>query len=347
MANAFLSQLGIAHPIILAPMAGGAGTPELIAAVSNAGGLGSWGGAYSTPQQILDAAKQIRALTSQPFAINLFAGGYEPHRVVDPVAMLDLLGRVHGELGLPPPTLPPNPSSPFADQVAAVIEARPAVFSFTFGIPDAAVLARLRNAGILISGTATTVEEGRALEAAGVDNVVAQGEEAGAHRGTFLARFENSMVPLRDLTRALLAAVSIPVVASGGLMSGRDIAQVLGLGAVAGQLGTAFLPCPECGAPPVYKHAVMHAAADTTVVTRAFSGRPARGLRNRFIDLAREDAILPFGQQNDLTRPMRGAAGKQGKADYLSLWAGRGVTRARAMPAAELVRTLVAEIAGA
>ena len=341
----FLRRLGIAHPIILAPMAGGAGTPELVAAVSNAGGLGSWGGAYSTPQQILDAARQIRALTGKPFAINLFAGGYEPDRKVDPAPMLELVSRVHAELGLSPPVLPPNPHSPFDDQLAAVIEARPAVFSFTFGIPNPDVLARMRKAGILTSGTATTVEEAKALAEAGVDNIVCQGEEAGAHRGTFLKPFEQSMVPARELVAGTLKAVSVPVIASGGLMDGRDIAAMLGLGAVAAQLGTAFLPCQECGAPAVYKQAVLNARADTTVITRAYSGRPARGLRNKFIDLAREEDILPFRQQNDLTRPMRGEAGKKGVVDYLSLWAGRGVTRARQIPAADLVKTLFDEIA--
>jgi len=341
----FLRRLGIEHPIILAPMAGGAGTPELVAAVSNAGGLGSWGGAYSTPQQILDVAKQVRALTGKPFAINLFAGGYEPERTVDPAPMLELVSRVHAELGLPPPVLPPNPHSPFDGQLAAVIEARPAMFSFTFGIPAGDALAQMRKAGILTSGTATTVEEAKALADAGVDNVVCQGEEAGAHRGTFLKPFEQSMVPVRELVAGTLKAVPVPVVASGGLMDGKDIAAMLKLGAAAAQLGTAFLPCPECGTSAVHKQAVLNARADTTVVTRAYSGRPARGLRNKFIDLAREQDILPFGQQNDLTRPMRGEAGKKGVADYLSLWAGTSVTRARQMPAAELVKTLVDEIA--
>lgn len=346
MLGNFLSELGIDHPIILAPMAGSGGTPELVAAVSNAGALGSWGGAYSTPQQILDAAKQIRALTKKPFTLNLFAGGYEPQRQVDPAPMLALIARVHAALALAPPILPPNPQNPFEDQLAAVIEARPAVFSFTFGIPSADALARLRKAGIRTSGTATTVEEGKKLEAAGVESIVAQGEEAGAHRGSFLVPFEQSMVPMRELTRGLVKAVSIPVIASGGIMDGRDIAEMLAAGAVAAQLGTAFLLCPECGAPAPYKQALMAARGDLTVMTRAFSGRPARGLRNKFIDMADGVPILPFRQQNDLTRPMRNEAGKQGIAGYISLWAGRGAARTRQMPAAELVETLVAEIGG-
>jgi nitronate monooxygenase len=344
MPRNFLSEVGIVHPIVLAPMAGAGGTPELLAAVSNAGGLGSWGGAYATPQQILDTAKQIRALTDKPFALNLFAGGYEPQHHVDGAPMLALVARVHEALGLAPPVLPPNPSSPFEDQVAAVIEARPAVFSFTFGIPNADVMARLRKAAIRIKGTATTVEEGKQLAAAGVDYIAAQGEEAGAHRGSFLKPFEQSMVPMRELTRALLREVSIPVVASGGIMDGRDIAEMLDAGAAAAQLGTAFLVCGESGAPDAYKKALLGAKADTTVITRAYSGRPARGLRNTFIDMADGVPILPFRQQNDLTRPMRNESGKQGRPDYISLWAGRNVTRVRAMPAAKLVETLVAEM---
>jgi nitronate monooxygenase len=346
MADDLLRRLDLEHPIVLAPMAGGAGSVALVSAVSNAGGLGSWGGAYSSPQQILDTAREIRAHTAKPFAINLFAGGYEPDRVVDPAPMLAVMARVHDELGLPAPVLPSNPRSPFDDQLAAVIEAKPAMFSFTFGCPGAEAIARVRKAGIVTCGTATTVAEGRALADVGVDCIVAQGEEAGAHRGSFLAPMEASMVPTRSLLLGLLDAVSVPVIASGGLMDGRDIAVMLDLGSAAAQLGTAFLPCPECGTPAAHKAALMAARADTTVITRAFSGRAARGLRNGFIDAVEEDWILPFRQQNDLTRPMRNAASKQGAADYLSLWAGRGVTRVRQMPAADLVRTLVAEIGG-
>ena len=192
------------------------------------------------------------------------------------------------------------------------------------------------------------------MKQAGVDAIVAQGAEAGAHRGTFAASFENSMVPLATLLRDICARVKLPVIACGGLMDGRDIAAALKLGAAAVQLGTAFLPCPELGAPAPYKHALLSAKADTTVITRAYSGRPARGLTNRFIAMVNskmasgtEDFILPFRQQNDLTRPMRNAAGQKGIPDYISLWAGQGVTRSRQMPAAALVKTLLAEMSAA
>lgn len=344
-ANAFLQRLDITHPILLAPMAGSGGTPELAAAVSNAGGLGAWGAAYAQPDEIIAAIRRIRQLTTHPFNINLFAGGYETERKVDPQPMLAIMTEVHARLGLPPPVLPAPARDPFAAQLEAVLAERPPVFSFTFGMPTAAQIAALRQRGITVLGTATTLQEARLLEQAGVDAIVAQGAEAGAHRGTFAAAFGDSLVPLTMLLRQIGAAIALPVIASGGIMDGRDIAAAIGLGAIAVQMGTAFLPCPESGAPAVYKRALLDAGKDTTVVTRAFSGRPARGLTNAFIAMmaGREHAILPFRQQNDLTRPMRNAAGRQGIAGFISLWAGQGVARSRAMPAADLVKTLVEE----
>jgi nitronate monooxygenase len=326
-------------------MAGSGGTPELAAAVSNAGGLGAWGGAYAKPDEIAATIRRFRSLTSRPFNINLFAGGYESGRDIDPQPMLDLVAAAHARLGLPPPALPPLPASPFDAQLEAVLDERPPVFSFTFGMPAPAQIAALKQRGIVVIGTATTVEEARRLAQGGVDAIVAQGAEAGAHRGTFAAAFEQSMVPLAALMRDIRAGVALPAIASGGLMDGRDIAASLSAGAAAVQLGTAFLPCPESGAPAVYKRALLAAKADTTVITRAFSGRPARGLRNGFIAMVagKEDAILPFRQQNDLTRPMRNAAGQQGVADFISLWAGQGVARCRALPAADLVAALLEE----
>jgi nitronate monooxygenase len=277
--------------------------------------------------------------------INLFAGGYEADSTIDPQPMLDIMREAHATLGLPPPVLPPVPSDPFDQQLEAVLQERPPVFSFTFGIPSTAQLDALRKRGITVAGAATTVEEARRLEQASVDAIVAQGAEAGAHRGSFAAPFEDSMIPLATLLRGVCANVALPVIASGGIMDGRDIAAAMKLGAAAVQLGTAFLPCPESGAPPAYKRALLDAKKDTTVITRAFSGRPARGLTNTFIAMmdGKEHAILPFRQQNDLTRPMRNASGQQGVAEFVSLWAGQGVARSRAMPAADLVRTLIEE----
>ena len=344
-AYALLQRLGIGQPILLAPMAGAGGTPELAAAVSNAGGLGAWGGAYAKPDEIAATIRRMRQLTLRPFNINLFAGGCET-RKIDPQPMLEIVSEAHARLGLPPPVLPPVPADPFDAQLEAVLEERPPVFSFTFGMPSPAQIAVLKKRGSAVIGTATTAQEARQLEQAGVDAIAAQGAEAGAHRGSFAAPFEDSMVPLAALVREICASVAVPVIASGGIMDGRDVAKAMAHGAAAVQLGTAFLPCPESGAAPAYKRALLEAKADTTVITRAFSGRPARGLTNAFIAMVagKEDFILSFRQQNDLTRPMRNAAGQRGIADFISLWAGQGVARSRALPAADLVKTLVDEM---
>ncbi len=344
--HSFLQRLGVENPILLAPMAGSGGTPELAAAVSNAGGLGAWGGAYAKPDEIAATIRRMRQLTKRPFNINLFAGGYDSEHKVDPGPMIEIVGAAHAKLGLPPPALPPVPSNPFDEQLEAVLQERPPVFSFTFGVPLPTQVSALKQRGIAVIGTATTVDEACQLAQADVDAIVAQGAEAGAHRGTFAASFEESMVPLAQLVPGICQSVSLPVIASGGIMDGRDAAAAIELGAAAVQLGTAFLPCPESGAPPAYKRVLLTAKNDATVITRAFSGRPARGITNGFIAMVKgkEDTILPFRQQNDLTRPMRTAAGQLGVADFISLWAGQGVARCRTLPAADLVETLLGEM---
>lgn len=340
-----LNRFGIQYPVIQGPMAGGTSTPELVAAVSNAGGLGSLGAAYMKPGEITEAIRRIKFLTNKPFAVNLFAGGYGAKPDPDPGPMLEVLAEIHEALGLPTPVVPLAPPDPLAAQLEAVLDERPPIFSFTFGIPDADAMARLKERHIAIFGTATTVEEAKILTGAGADAIVAQGAEAGAHRGTFAGTFEASMVPTLDLVQGIRAVTPLPVIASGGLMDGRDVANALRMGASAAALGTAFLTCPESGAPEAHKRAVLDARKDTTVITRAFSGRPARGLANTFIAklAGKEDIILSFPRQNILTRAMRTAAGKLGESGYLSLWAGTGVARARALPAGELVRHLVDE----
>ena len=344
--NEIMERLGISHPILQAPMAGGTTTPELVAAVSNAGALGSMGAAYLTPEQLTEAIQKIRALTDRPFNVNLFAGGYDAGPMADPGHMLAFLAQIHEVLGLPAPTLPTVPPDPFPEQLQAVLEARPPVFSFTFGIPDPRAMRSLKARGITILGTATTLWEASLLAEAGVDAIVAQGAEAGAHRGTFAGPFEEAMVPTMDLVEQIARFSPLPVIASGGLMDGHDIAAAMDRGASAAQLGTAFLSCPESGASSTHKEAVLAVGQDTTLITRGFSGRPARALMNTFLfKLAtQQEIILPFPLQNRMTRPMRMAAAKLGNAGFLSLWAGQGVTRARSMPAATLVQCLVEEI---
>ena len=321
-------------------MGGGPGTPELAAAVSRAGGLGALGAAYMTPDQIRTAA----ASAGSPLHINLFAGAWDPEATGDPSRMLAILSRVHERLGIDPPLLPKVGPDPFPEQLRVVLEVRPEMFSFTFGIPSAEQLRALREAKIVVAGTATTAREARLLADAGVDAIVLQGGEAGAHRGTFAERFEDAMVPLFQLIDAARRETSLPLIAAGGLMTGADIAEALRHGAVAAELGTAFLACPESGASAAYKSALLNAARRRSVITRAFSGRPARGLTNAFHEMVDESAILPYPLQNAFTRPMRNAAARRDDAEFLSLWAGTGVAHIRSMPAAELVATLVAEM---
>jgi nitronate monooxygenase len=342
----FCTRLGVAHPIIQAPMAGGATTPELVAAVSNAGGLGFIGAAYLTPPALRDAIAAVRGRTDKPFGVNLFAGGYEDaERPVDPAPMLAVVARHHAALGLPEPKPAALTPDPFPAQLETVIESRVPVFSFTFGIPEPADVARLKAQSALVFGTATTVEEARRLAGAGVDGVIAQGSEAGAHRGTFAAPAEMAMIGTLALVPQVVDAVpGLPVIAAGGIMDGRGIVAAEALGAAAVQMGTAFLTSEEAGIPDAYKDFLTRASEDSTKLTRAFSGRPARGVVNAFMrDVEATGAILPYPLQNELTRPMRLAAAKVGDTERLSLWAGQGVGMARRLPAADLVRRLVAE----
>jgi nitronate monooxygenase len=340
-------RLNLEHPIIQAPLAGGGDTPDLVAAVAEAGGLGSIGASGLTPAQIAETAHAVRARTNRPFNINLFAPVPLIGAPRDMRAAVAAVARYHRELGLPEPPAPAPPSADgFAAQFAAVLESGATIFSFTFGIPPAEVLAAAKRAGMFLIGTATTVEEACALEHAGVDAVVAQGIEAGGHRGTFAGPFETGMIGTLALVPQIVDAVSVPVVASGGIMDGRGIAAALALGASAVQMGTAFLPCKEAGIADAYKAVLLAAHENATRITRAFSGRPARGIVNRFmteVEAAGGETILPFPLQNALTRPLRAAAAKQGRAEFLSLWAGQGTRLARRLPAADLVAALAAE----
>ena len=270
----------------------------------------------------------------------------------DPTAALQRLANYHVELGLAPPVAPSVASASTFDALFdAALNSGASVFSFAFGLLPAPAATAVKSRGMLLVGTATTVEEAVLLERAGVDAVVAQGSEAGGHRGSFASGFDAGLVGVMALVPQMVDAIGVPVIASGGIMDGRGIAAALALGASAVQMGTAFLTCEEAGIPEVYKAAILAAREDGTRLTRAFSGRPARGIVNRFMTEVEAgnsaEAILPFPWQNTLTRPLRTAAAKQGRAEFLSLWAGQGVRMARRQSAAELVARLASETASA
>jgi nitronate monooxygenase len=340
-------RLALDHPIIQAPLAGGGDTPELVSAVSEAGALGFIGATYLTPAQIREAAEIVRARTSRPFGINLFAPIPEPETVHQPQLAVDRVAPYYAELGLPAPTLPTVVSLPFDEQLAVALESGASVFSFTFGVLPADAIIAIKARGMFLMGTATTVEEAVVLERAGVDAVIAQGSEAGGHRGTFIGAIEDGMVGTMALVPQVADAVGIPVIASGGIMDGRGIAAALALGAGAVQMGTAFLTCNEAGVPDAYKERIMQAGEHETRLTKAFSGRLARGIVNRFMTEVDQPGasspILPFPLQNALTRPLRNAAAKHGRSEYLSLWAGQGTRMARRQPADQLIARLAQE----
>jgi len=339
--------LAASCPVIQAPMAGWGDTAELVAAVSNAGGLGFIGASYLTPEQIIERGRAIRRLSSRPFGINLFVPLPQPQAADELIRRaVEKVSHYYNELGLPTPVPPRLPASNFEDLLAASLETGASAFSFAFGLLTPETIERIKARGMLVAGTATTVKEAQALAAVGVDAVIAQGSEAGGHRSTFLSSFEAAMIGTMALVPQVADAVSVPVIASGGIMDGRGIAAALALGATAVQMGTAFLTCSEAGVPAAYKEAILSATEEQTQVTRAFSGRPARGIANRvLLEYEREpESVLPFPLQNALTRPLRTEAARQNRAEFLSLWAGQGVRSSRRTSAAELVARLQREL---
>jgi nitronate monooxygenase len=334
------SAFGIEQPIVGGPMAG-VNTPELAAAVSNAGGLGSIGCGMMEPEAIEAAIARIRALTDKPFAVNLFI---TPQPAVDEAQILRMqakLARYRTELGLPRGRRPARFAPDFDAQFEAVLAARVPAFSFTFGALDAPRLQALQQQGAQVIGTATCVREARQLAELGCDAVVASGIEAGGHRATFAVPAEAASIGLFALLPQVAAAVDIPVIAAGGVMTAEQIAAALLLGASGVQLGSALLRSPECGASEAYKAALAGLEDTGTRLTRAFSGRWARGVVNRFmLEIDAAGDIPEYPVQNRLTQDIRAAANSQAKAEYVSLWAGQAAGLAAIEPAGDVVRRL-------
>lgn len=341
----FLSALGLRYPVIQAPMAGSQGS-RLAIAVSEAGGLGSLPCAMLAPDAMRKELEALRAGTRAPYNVNFFC-----HAPPAPSAERESLWRrtlapYYAEFGIDPASIPAGPGRlPFSKEAADVLEDfRPAVVSFHFGLPSPELLARVKSWGSTVLSSATTVEEARWLEARGVDAIIAQGVEAGGHRGIFLSDDLGTQRPMRELLRDILASVRVPVIAAGGVADARGVAEVLDLGAVAAQVGTAYLMCTEASPSAVHRAALKRERRETAL-TNVFTGRPARGILNRVMREAGPlNAAAPaFPLATSAITPLRAKAEAAGSGDFSPLWAGDFSGRYAEMPAADLTRALAGE----
>jgi nitronate monooxygenase len=318
--------------IVVAPMAGGPTTADLVIAAGRAGALGFLAAGYKTPEAMAAEITAVRAATAEPFGVNVFVPG-EPYRdAATLAAYLDTLGPGLGDASWD--------DDGFDGKIAALLADPPAVTSFTFGCPPRGVIRALQDAGSAVAVTVTSPAEAGLVAEAGADALCVQGYEAGAHRGTF----GNDDAPgcdrdLLSLTGEVAAVTGLPQIAAGGIMGPRQVRAVLAAGAAAAQCGTAFLRSPESGAHPLHKAALADPRYTATIVTRAFSGRPARGLVNEFI-IEHADAPPAYPEINNATRPLRAAAAARGDTGRMSLWAGQGYRLAAELPAAEIVDRL-------
>jgi nitronate monooxygenase len=343
--TALTDRLGLAVPVIQAPMAAVA-TPALAAAVSDAGGLGSLGSAQLESAALRAEIEAVRGASDRPFNVNFFC--HERPRD-DPARAAAFRARLAGYYADENLATVPDPGEAFLpfdeERLEVVLETRPAVVSFHFGPPRAAWLAAIKQAGCLTFASATTVEEARYLEEAGIEVIVAQGWEAGGHRGTFRTPFERAQVGTLALVPQVVDAVACPVVAAGGIGDGRGVAAALVLGAAAAQLGTSFVTAEESAAPPLYRTALAEAAEGDTRVTRAFTGRPARALAVRYVaEMAPHETEMPdYPLPSPMVRPLTQAGLARGVPDFHPMWSGQAARLARAEPAAAIVARLERE----
>jgi nitronate monooxygenase len=344
--NRLTDRLGIEYPIVQGPL-GGLSSQRLTAAVSNFGGLGSFGALSKTPPEIKDVIAEIRSLTSCPFAVNLWvsmedAGARSSDEAAFNRSLLPLMDDL-AELGVSRPVYRPSTPIRFEDQARVLLESNVPVFSFIFGIPPREILDECRTRGIITVGTATTPEEAVALEQAGVDAIVASGFEGGGHRGSFLRPAEDSLTGTISLVPRIVDLVDVPVIAAGGIADGRGIVAALALGAEGVQMGTVFLICEESGASPLHKQSLLGPEAGHTSLTRGFTGRLARGIHNRLLEQLNQSGaeVLPYPLQRALVRNVAAAAEAAGRSDLMPLWAGQSSPLLRSTDVNELLNSLV------
>lgn len=333
------SATQLEHPIVQAPMGGGPSTPALAAAVSDAGGLGFLAAGYRAIDAIAADIEAVRQLTGRPFGINLFAPPGPPAEEAQLQRYAASLCDEAERYGVQPGA-PSHDDDGWADKLALVTKERVAVVSFTFGCPPPGTIAQLQADGIAVWVTVTTAAEAVSAVRAGADALVVQGNEAGGHRGSFDDEVPGE-VGLLALIQLVQAAVEVDLVATGGIATGRGVAAVLAAGACAAQLGTAFMLSPEAGTSAAHREALASEAE--TALTRAFTGRSARGLVNRFMTEHSDDAPRGYPEVHHMTAPLRAAARERGDADGINLWAGQAHALAPALPAGEIVAVLAAE----
>jgi nitronate monooxygenase len=343
----FRELFGIALPILQAPMAGVQGS-ALAIAVSNAGGLGALPCAMLAPDAMRKELAAIKAGTDKPFNVNFFCHAQPAADPQREAQWREALSPFYGEFGIDPSAIPAGPGRlPFNAEAADILEAfRPPVISFHFGLPDDALLARAKALGAKVISSATTVDEALWLEARGVDAIIAQGLEAGGHRGIFLTDDITTQVGTFALLRQVVQAVKVPVIAAGGIADAAGVAAAMRLGAVAAQVGTAYLLCPEATTSAVHRAALASPQARHTALTNVFTGRPARGIVNRVMrELGPMSARAPaFPLATSAIAPLRAKAEAAGSGDFSPLWSGQNPSGCKEVPAAEMTRMLAAEV---
>ena len=331
-----LKKFNIHKPIIQAPMAG-VTSPAFVAACCEAGVLGFIGAGYLNGEETQTFIQDVKKLTDKVFGINLFV---QEEPMIDIQVLQEArmaLQPIYDELGIQGiPTVVSK--EVFAGQIQAILDENVPIVSFTFGLPSEDVLHRLKEKGIFVIGTATTLEEARAVEAAGLDAVVLQGSEAGGHRGSFQEPMQ--LIPIRDLVKQVMGSIQIPTIAAGGIMTREHIAEMIALGVEAVQVGTVLLTAEECSVSEYHKEAIIHSKEVGTCLTRAFTGKPARGLKNTFTEQLEHAVVAPYPVQHHLTTKIRQVSAKTGRPEYLSLWMGENSYMARRASTKEIIDSL-------